>query len=58
MSERLVPLTDAELGLIITLVQENVVHGEGSVYEIVVSGERATAEDLLTKLINLKVQGG
>lgn len=57
MSERLVPLTDAEIGLITQLAQENVVDGEGSVYEIIVTGERATGEDLLTKFILLMVQG-
>lgn len=50
-------LTDAEIGLIHMLLQENVINGMGSAYEIIHTGETAHGEDLLVKFVELMVQG-
>lgn len=50
-------LTDAEIGLIQMLLQEDVIEGKGSVYRVIVTGESAYGEDLLAKFVELMVQG-
>jgi hypothetical protein len=44
-----VPLTRAEIGLVASWALENVVEG-GSTYEVIVTGEKAEAHTVLSKM--------